>query len=174
MIAIAILATAIAGPLSIAAKGLQLALIAKDQVTATFLAQDAVEYVRFVRDSNRLSNTDWLAGLDGTSNGHTTNSSGGQATCTGGNNCIVDSLRDQVTYCGASLSACTSQYLYFDPTGGEYTYTTSGNTQTIFSRTISIVVPSSHEADLTVTVQWKDIGGVARSVVLRENLLNWQ
>ncbi len=179
LLAILILATAIVGPLSIAAKGLQLALIAKDQVIAVFLAQDAVEYVRFIRDTNRLSNSaDWLAGLDGASNGHTTDSGGGQANCLGGNACIVDSLKDQVTYCGTSVQACAASHLYFDQSGGEYTYTTGGTTKSIFSRTVSVVSQTvnggSNEADVTVTVQWNDIGGITRSVVLREDLFNWQ
>lgn len=179
LLAILILSAAIAGPLSIAAKGLQLALIAKDQVTATFLAQDAMEYVRFVRDTNRLAGgSHWLAGFDGNDNGHTLNSSGGQSSCVGGNACIVDSLKDQVTYCGTSVSACASNYLYFSPSTNTYTYTSVNNTQTIFSRTLQVVTPSAggnaDEAEVTVTVQWKDIGGITRSVVVRENILNWQ
>ncbi|MEI6864146.1 MAG: prepilin-type N-terminal cleavage/methylation domain-containing protein [Candidatus Adlerbacteria bacterium] len=179
LLAILILTTAIAGPLTIAAKGLSLALIAKDQVAATFLAQDAVEYVRFIRDTNRLSNnSDWLAGLDGGNNGHTTSNSGAQPNCTNGNACVVDSLQDLVSNCGLVTTGCASMPLYFDQGNQYYTYVTAGNTQTIFSRTISIQTPSqggnTSEAELTVLVQWKDVGGVVRSVVLRENLLNWQ
>ncbi len=175
LLAILILATAIAGPMSIAAKGLQLALISKDQVIATFLAQDAMEYVRFIRDTNKLAGaTDWLAGVDGTSNGHTTDASGGQASCVAGNACIVDSLADKVTYCGASVAACASNYLYFNSSTNTYSYTSIGNTQTIFSRTVQITNSTTDEAQVTVTVQWKDVGGITRSVVLRENMLNWQ
>lgn len=178
LLAILILTMAIAGPLSIAGKGLQLALIAKDQVTAAFLAQDAIEYVRFIRDTNRLNGTEWLAGLDGTSNLHTTDAGGGQANCTGGNMCTIDSLQDQATYCGTSLSSCSAFPLYYNSAGNDYTYTAPGNTQTIFTRTVSVALVSvgagTNEADVTVTVQWKDAGGVARSVILRDNLLNWQ
>jgi prepilin-type N-terminal cleavage/methylation domain-containing protein len=175
LLAVLILATAIVGPLTIAAKGLQLSLISKDRVIAAFLAQDAIEYVHFLRDSNRLSNSSsWLSGLDSTSNGHTTNAAGGQSTCVGANACIVDSLKDQVTNCGASVAACASQLLYFDSSTGVYTYTTTSNTQTIFSRTVQITMVGTTEADVVVTVQWKDIGGITRSVVLNDNLLNWQ
>jgi prepilin-type N-terminal cleavage/methylation domain-containing protein len=175
LLAVLILATAIVGPMTIAAKGLQLSLISKDQVIAAFLAQDAVEYVHFLRDTNKLAHsTSWLSGLDGTSNGHTTNQAGGQSTCVGANACIVDSLRDQVTNCGASPAACISQPLYFDATTGVYTYTATGNTQTIFSRTVQITMVGTTEADVVVTVQWKDTGGVVRSVVLNDNLLDWQ
>lgn len=178
LLAILILAIAIAGPLTIASKGLQLTLIARDQVMAGALAQDALEYVHFIRDTNRLNGQDWLSGLNGISNNHTTDQSGGQASCTGGNYCTVDSLADQVTYCGASLAACGSANLYYNSTGGNYTYQSAGNTRTIFSRTISISTPSpggnTSEADVRVVVQWKDVGGFTRSVELRDSLLNWQ
>lgn len=175
LLAVLILATAIVGPLTIAAKGLQLSLVTKDQVIASFLAQDALEYIRFIRDTNKLArNSDWLAGLDGTTNSHTTNQTGGQSSCVGGNACIVDSLQDQVTYCGTTVAACATQYLYFNSNTGVYSYTTVGNTQTIFSRTVQIVQVGANEADVTITMQWKDVGGVTRSVVLRDNLLDWQ
>ncbi len=178
LLAVLILTMAIAGPLTIASKGLQLTLIARDQVMAGLLAQDALEYVHFVRDTNKLNNQNWLAGFNGVSNNHTTNLTGGQADCTGGNHCTIDSLADQVTYCGTSLAQCASSYLYFNSSGGNYTYQTSGNTRTIFSRTISITTPSpggnASEADVVVVVQWKDIGGVTRSLELRNALLDWQ
>lgn len=178
LLAVLILTMAIAGPLTIASKGLQLTLIARDQVMAGLLAQDALEYVHFVRDTNKLNNQNWLAGFNSVSNNHTTNLTGGQADCTGGNHCTIDSLADQVTYCGTSLAQCASSYLYFNSSGGNYTYQTSGNTRTIFSRTISITTPSpggnASEADVVVVVQWKDIGGVTRSLELRNALLDWQ
>ena len=42
LIAVLILTTAIAGPLTIASKGLTATLVAKDQISAFYLAQDAV------------------------------------------------------------------------------------------------------------------------------------
>lgn len=178
LLAVLILTIAIAGPLTIAAKGLQLTLISRDQVMAGLLAQDALEYVHFLRDTNRLNNQSWLAGLNGVSNNHTTNISGGQATCTGGNFCTIDSLADQVTLCGTSLAECSSTYLYYNASGGNYTYQTAGNTRTIFSRSVSVTTPSpggnAGEADIRVVVQWRDVGGSVRSLELRDSLLDWQ
>src|SRR3989344_79302 len=65
LVAVLLLTTAIAGPLTIVSKGLIAALVSKDQITAFFLAQDAVEYVRFVRDTNRLLGGDWITGVGG-------------------------------------------------------------------------------------------------------------
>ncbi len=178
LLAVLILAIAITGPLTIAAKGLQLTLTARDQVVAGLLAQDALEYVHFVRDTNRLNGQNWLAGLNGVSNNHTTNQSGGQAVCTGGRYCLIDSLADQVTLCGTSLAECSSTYLYYNSSGGNYTYSSAGNIRTIFSRAISVTTPSpggnAAEADIRVVVQWKDVGGITRSLELRDALLDWQ
>ncbi len=67
IIAIAILLVAIAGPMSISHKSLQTSLISKDEMTATFLAEDAIEAVRTIRDQYKMQNstsTDWLNPLN--------------------------------------------------------------------------------------------------------------
>src|SRR3989344_2234390 len=55
LIAVLLLSTAITGPLTIASKGLTVTLVAKDQFIAFYLAQDAMEQVRFLRDSACLA-----------------------------------------------------------------------------------------------------------------------
>lgn len=180
LVAVLILATALAGPLTIASRSLNAALIAKDQVAAYYLAEDAVEYVRFVRDSNKLSNNaDWLAGLDGTANGHTTISG---SCINASNGCIVDSTADSVTAC---VSTCTP--LKFDPPPsgtGTNLYKTTGTVLPAYTRTVTITTPvgandctAGHgcEALLTVTVTWTDIGGITHpGITTRENLFDWQ
>jgi len=52
LIAVFVLLLAITGPFMIAQKGLQAGLISKDQITAFYLAQDAIEYIRYARDTN--------------------------------------------------------------------------------------------------------------------------
>src|SRR6266404_2318694 len=72
LVAVLLLSIAIVGPMTIAQKGLQTALIAKDQSTAFNLAQDAVEFIRFARDTNCLVTSvgacpaaNWLNGNGG-------------------------------------------------------------------------------------------------------------
>ena len=63
LVAISILMIAIASPMTLAQKGLSTATLAKDQMIAAFLAQDAIEAVRNVRDQvARTGNLakDWL------------------------------------------------------------------------------------------------------------------
>ncbi len=64
LVAITILMIAIAGPLVVATKGLNSALYSKDQMIATFLAQESMEAVKHIRDNNLAlaggSSEDWL------------------------------------------------------------------------------------------------------------------
>ncbi|MCK6462370.1 MAG: type II secretion system GspH family protein [Candidatus Pacebacteria bacterium] len=67
IVAIALLSAAVAGPLTMAIKSISNASVSQDQLTAFYLAQEAIEYVRKVRDDNVLSGnsgSDWLEGLD--------------------------------------------------------------------------------------------------------------
>ncbi len=68
LVAISILMLGILGPLSIASSGLKNARYGRDQVTASYLAQEGIEYVRYIRDNNRIerlngASVNWLAGL---------------------------------------------------------------------------------------------------------------
>jgi prepilin-type N-terminal cleavage/methylation domain-containing protein len=58
LVAISILMISITGPMVFAAQGLQASMYARDQITAFYLAQDAVETVRNIRDNYAL----WLQG----------------------------------------------------------------------------------------------------------------
>ena len=175
LMAILVLTVAIAGPLTIASRGLNEALIAKDQTIAFYLAQDAIEFVRFQRDTNELNSRDWLYGLD--MNPNSTNncvSSDGSATCT------ILSIGDTVTTCPGNVCPV----LNYDKSSNVYTYTAVGGTivPTIFTRSVSIVTPvcdggavhcNSLEAQVQVVVSWKDVGSVQHKVNVSENLLKW-
>ncbi len=172
LVAVLILATAIAGPLTIASKGLTTALIAKDQTTAYYLAQDAVEYVRFARDSNRLKGLDWL------------NSSGASlstvltpcVSADGSASCYFDSLANNPSAPTACSGACP--VMYFDPSNQYFTYNSSDpNTPSLYTRTVTITTPvgaNTSEASLVVKVTWSDLPGVIHNITVRENLFNWQ
>ncbi len=161
LVAVLILVMAISGPLTIAAKGLSTALIAKDQITAQYLAQDGMEYIRFVRDSNQLLGINWMVGLDASNSGSRL---GG---CVSANGCNVDSLSDTVESC---TGACTS--LKFDSTSGSYITTGSGLPS--FTRTVNITVINIHEVRVTITVAWSSVGSSIHKVQVSENIQAWQ
>jgi prepilin-type N-terminal cleavage/methylation domain-containing protein len=174
LVAVLILSTAIAGPLTIASRGLTAALVAKDQVTAFYLAQDAVEYVRYKRDTACLAAgvspcdpSVWLSSL---------------SACTSAKGCYLDSTENNPTTPTAcsvttgciSSTFASSKFLYYNPTTNLYTYSTSGTTKQPFARSVVITSVSSNEAKLVVTVSWIDTDNIVRSVVVTEELFNWE
>jgi len=166
LVAVLILATAIAGPLTIASKGLSTALVAKDQTTAYYLAQDAVEYVRFARDTNRLKSTDWLAGSG--------SGSTDLAPCEGAGGCYLDSLANVPAAPTACSGACPK--MNYDATNRYFNYN-GVNPATIFTRTITLTTPvgtNAADAALTVAVSWSDLPGTVHTITVREDLFNWQ
>lgn len=66
LVAITVLLLAVLGPMALVSDSLQAARVAKSRVTAFFLAQEAVEYTRYVRDTIVLERgSDWLRGDPG-------------------------------------------------------------------------------------------------------------
>ena len=167
LVAVVLLTTALTGPLTIASKGITASIVAKDQIIAFYLAQDAVEYIRYKRDSNRLAGNSWLAGLD---NCISTN---------GSKACILDSTENSPaspTQCGSLITCAVLRY---STTNSRFTYSTTGSVVSPISlrRAVVITTPvggSADEISITVNVTWSDQGGITRTVSVRENLLNWQ
>ncbi len=60
LVAITILMISIAGPLTIASKGLRGAKDANNTLTAAYLAQDAMEYLKNLKANNLLNGRSWL------------------------------------------------------------------------------------------------------------------
>lgn len=182
LVAVLLLATAIAGPLTIASKGLTSALVAKDQITAYFLVQDAIEYIRYMRDTSCLTEGDMTCGTGAWLSSF--------SPCQGGSGCYLDSTENSpATPTACQSGGCiqstfaSSRFLCYDPTTFRYTNGTlvttcpAGATKTIYARQIKVDSPvngSNDEALLTVTVSWSDMAGIVRSVTMREHLRNWQ
>ncbi len=161
LVAVLLLVSAVAGPLTIASKGLTAAITARDQMIAFYLAQDGVEYVRYVRDSNKLGGSSWLNGL---------------TACTGAIGCTIDPSTGAVAAC---TGACGPIKKRDDGAGHKYFTYSSSDPQTPqnFVRTIKLSTPptgETTEAVLTVTVSWRQQSGITRSISVRENILDWQ
>ena len=150
LVAISILLIAMVGPLDLSRQGIRSARLVKNQITSFYLAQDAVEYIRSKRDSNTISDSNWLNGL---------------ANCLGTNACSVDTTSDTIESCGAS---CPVMRMSSD---GLYGYNEEWS-ETVYRRNISMltnVSPSSDEVLLEVTILW---AGDSKSFTVRENLFN--
>lgn len=175
LVAVLLLSVAIVGPLTIASKGLTATLVAKDQFTGFFLAQDAMEYVRFLRDSSCLASPSggsgcpsnvWLSALSACI------STDGSATC------YLDSLGVHPDVPTACSGTCPT--LRYDTPNRYFNYNASVPVSSQrYVRTVSIKNDPSgstpDEAIVTVTVSWSDIAGATRvPITVRESIFRWQ
>jgi prepilin-type N-terminal cleavage/methylation domain-containing protein len=165
LVAIAVITIAIVGPFNIVQNVLVISYTGRDTLIASALAQEGIEYVRQVRDSNyvySLHNSTaraWLLGLDGTS---------GPNCYT--NACVIDTAYQTVTSCGDST--CASRPLYLsNTTPSWYTQSSSGATVTKFTRKVRLTSLSATETRVDVTVSWTSHG--PHSVTLTEYLRDW-
>lgn len=162
MIAIAILMLAILGPLTIAAAGLRNSLYAKDEITAYYLAQEGIEYVRAIRDWNYFdNNSSWLDGLTAC-----IDSPGNQHGCAIDGYTWIMSGDANVVEC--SSASCNEGVLYLTA-NEDYTHESSGNTVSRFKRYIKIDLANLSTPDdvkVTSTVVWTTPGGGTRTFPL--------
>ncbi|OHA26952.1 MAG: hypothetical protein A3D52_02395 [Candidatus Taylorbacteria bacterium RIFCSPHIGHO2_02_FULL_44_36] len=163
LVAIAVLLLAVAAPLSLATKSLNSSALSKQQITASFLAQEAMEYIRNIRDENVIKYSNWL------------HSDSGVTDCFSPNKCIVDptitSGPDKIKKCQGNCPL-----LRYRESNGVYSYdTNAGTADSIYTRVTEIVnVITDREVAVLVTVSWLGPSGVAYKVIARENLTNWQ
>jgi prepilin-type N-terminal cleavage/methylation domain-containing protein len=166
LVAISILLVVIVGPMTIAQKGIQSSYYASDQITAVFLAQEAAEAIREIRDNEALdafhktgegtitvdeSTWEWYSDLSD--------------ECAGVNGCKFDVESGIFEVCTAE---CATLFLRND---GRYVTADPGadGTQSIFRRTIKVTPDGSVGAQIEVIVEWRAniFGGQDRSVTLQ-------
>ena len=176
MVAISILLLSIVGAFAVAQSSLRSSNLAKNRVTAYYLAQEAIEYVRQVRDSNGLDalsdrNTPvfWLKGFAETIDD----------PCFPGKICLVDSTGiDQPAACASGTGPCPN-LLRNEQTGlFNYDELNIDNVNSIFNRSLALNYVChegmcDNEVTVSVTVSW-DQNGVEQYINVSENLYNWQ
>lgn len=63
LVAVFILSLALTGPIYIATLAIRGSVESRDNISAYFLAEEAVEYIRNIRDTNSLRGIDWLESM---------------------------------------------------------------------------------------------------------------
>jgi type II secretory pathway pseudopilin PulG len=192
LVAITILMIAITGPLVFVSASVGQALYAKDQITAFYLAQDAVEQVRNIRDTNAIlsrsgSPTDsWLVNSSGGPSTNNLTACLNGDTYGSGHTCVISTTNNPgqsyVAGCPAGdggSSICPA--LEFDPVTFEYGYPSptygtldAGTALTsLYTRTVKIteLVPNV-EAQVAVTITWS-AQNIPRTFTVVEDLFNW-
>lgn len=176
MIAVTVITFSVAGPLFTASRSIIAAQIARDQLTASYLAQEGIEYVRAMRDDAYLhaasgadaSATAWADFLSGSSSWSITG-----CVATG---CLFDPTRAMGTGGGLALQpcsggACTPLYL----ANNIYTQQNNlvGAVPTPFTRTIQASAISATDERIVSTVSWS-FKGTPHSITITDHLTPWQ
>ncbi len=166
IVAIAILSLSISGSFSAVQKSLSESIIAKDEIKAFYLAQEAVEIIRNKRDVNQLNKINngsgnWLAGI----------SENVVDPCYFGKICQVDviPIPPSLTYCGSS-SWGSCPVLNQDPATSLYSY--GAYPATDFKREVKIESINAYEIAVIVRVSWTK-GLISREFKVKTFLFNW-
>lgn len=167
MVAVTILTLAIAGPLVTANRAIVAARISRDQLTASYLAQEGIEYMRAVRDDNYLAvypngtSSAWNNFLASVSQCNATDDS--TVACT-----LDPNSSPSVSSCLVG-SSCAP--LRLDGTFG-YTQQSVG-IATHFTRTVQVFIVSASDEKIVSKVSW-DFHSTTYSVTIYDHLTPWQ
>jgi prepilin-type N-terminal cleavage/methylation domain-containing protein len=163
LIAVSVLMMAIAGPLSIASRGLASARFARDQIIAFHLAREATELIRNKRDENVFSGDDWLDGM----------TSSPDPNCLAPNACTVDPTSGQFATCPYGI--CDP--LSVDTINGVYDYDSGSNwEESSFTRSVSFETVPTHannEIVANVKIEW-DTGALSKEFTIVEHFFDWK
>lgn len=171
MVAISILSMSILGTFTAVQSALQNSTFAKDQVTAFYLVQEVMEFMRNTRDSNNLYSIanpstphDWLYGISGPGD-----------PCEFGKVCRVDvPANGAMTRCGDSFGTCPviTQDINPDSTGsGLFGYGYARPTH--FRREVQLQPISATEIVVRVKISWSS-GVFNKNFQVEQTLMNWQ
>jgi len=171
LVAIFILTIAITATLNAAQLGLQSSFYARDQITAYYLAVEALEQVRNIRDTNYVAATtcSWLTGgdTDGCQNipPECIRSDSNPVTCK------IDVITDQTV---PGISACSGDQciLKFDDAKG-YNHVTGVDSKFIRTVDIEVKPTSPNEAVVVASVTWKSGPFTTRVLKIKQVLFDW-
>lgn len=197
MIAVTILTLAVAGPLTTASRAVVAGDLAHDQLTASYLAQEGVEYVHAMRDDEYLS----AYRSNTTSSSCSWSSSSATVSCAAWNDFLTGADAASITQCisksctldpllsslgmgygvGYALNAYTAGDTLYLANGGVYTdgnpvyteRTDLGGVKTGFARTVQVFILSATEARVVSAVTWSS-HGTPYTVTVTDHLTPWQ
>lgn len=179
LVAVSILSLVVAATFTSVQMGLKASIGAKDQIIAFYLAQEAIEFIKNVRDENALhsledpSSINWLHNLSETKDDPCWMGDVNfpQKTCT------IDSaqgISGGVSACAGGFGTCPN--LNQDSVTGLYGYTAGGNwVPTNFKREIQIsMLPTVTDA-ITVTIKMSWITeGIPKTFTITGSVYNRQ
>ncbi len=190
LVAITIILIAITGPLDIIANSLKASYYSRDEVTAFYLAQEAIEYAKNQRDNNQLDDnklyTDWLEGVKGAGSVDCLNNVGtpNQNKCMLINNSDGSYQYDQCNTNGCALMKMHDGTEIYGASPGEFNALDTNFTREVYftkvldkSVDVSVQDPngeSDNEVIMTVNIYWSNNFGSDNKFTLTTHLFNWK
>ncbi len=166
LVALALFSIALLTMFLVLSSGITNLDFAKRKITATFLAQEGIEYMRNTRDNFMFFSSidssktwaDFITKLDA-------------ANCTAGVGCGFNDVNGDFFVCTKDTHSCELGVF-----GGKYGYiftnTNYFNNDSGFSRVITVEDLGEDEMKVTSTVYWQQNSG-PQSVSFSEHLFNW-
>ncbi|MGC9605224.1 MAG: hypothetical protein ABSF56_00480 [Minisyncoccia bacterium] len=156
LVAISVLMIAIAGPLVVASRGLFGAAASKDQLIASYLAQESLETAKNIRDINVYNINNGSTGIDWLTTGSSVTD---LSLCTKASPCDI-SVIDSATVSSCSSSGCP---IYLESNGYGHV-NGSGAVATPFTRYVYLNTPggsgncsvSGVECTITAVIDWNE------------------
>ena len=167
LVAIFILTVAVTGPMSAAQSSLKASFLARDQVVAYYLAQDAIEGIKNLKDKKALNGDDWLDivpsncinGSDGTTHMQ----------------CNFNSYdNEDWDVCGDDQNILQCDYMKLE--NGIYKYDSSEGDNSRFKRSVFLyeTVSNPDEIEVNVIVEWRtNLFLTDKRIKAQENIYNW-
>lgn len=170
LVAISILSIAILATFGAVSHSMKATNFTEDQVTAYYLADEALEYVRNRRDANAIAHinalatggsVEWLTGIAQVATD----------PCFPGKVCYINvpaATADGIKTCASDATSCP--VLLYDGNYGLYGYTSGSATP--YKRSVEITTINNTEVSVTVTVSWT-AQGISKSYKQTLVLRNW-
>jgi len=167
LVAVSIFTMTLVAVMGLLGQGIADTNYTKNKITAEYLAQEGIEYIRGMRDTYVISD-----GSNGWGNfsAKITDSNFG---CTGAIGCYfnIDGLTNlqDIIFVPCTLS-CYTPLLKYNSTTGVYGYTSGSNS--IYSRKINATLITADQIKITSTVSWMQ-GTKRFDISFTEVLFNW-
>ncbi|MEX2369295.1 MAG: prepilin-type N-terminal cleavage/methylation domain-containing protein [Candidatus Paceibacterota bacterium] len=170
VVAITILLVVVSGVMNLIYQGTTASQQQQERITATYLATEAIEFIRADRDTYWLEDIgshafdDWINSTD-------------VSVCQSTNGCTVDARIGT-----ESINACSGDcdILKYNTATKMYSYGSGVNWKdSRYRRTVEIQTVDhgsngvDDEALITITVSWQRSGGETSTIIVRESLSGW-
>jgi prepilin-type N-terminal cleavage/methylation domain-containing protein len=162
LVAITVMTLAVLAPFAAMQQVVTAARLAKGNLIAASLAQEALEYVRFIRDNNYLAA--YASGADD----YRSHLLDGLTNCMNPDKCTIDTTVEPPVAMPCGSGDCSPLKINAN---GLYTQRTgTGYTPTIYTRSFSLIQHTGYET-ATVTITWEDHG--KQTMTLQEDFYDW-